>query len=167
MSDQTPYSQYPGNPYSDSGTPFNRADPQQQSQVPIQPQPGYTPQQYYPPGQQPPMYSPPVNPYAPYPYPAVGVVAPQSEPGSGLAIAGLILGIISIPSFFIFYVSIPVAIIGIVLSALGRRSVSRRKMATWGLALSIIGLFLAVAFIVLIVLLAVTHQPTTPQPTTP
>jgi hypothetical protein len=156
MSDQTPYSQYSGNPYSDSG-PRSEQIPQQQNQAPFQPLPGQEPQQYYPNAQQPPFYPPPAYGYAPYP----GVTR-QSEPGSGLAIAGLILGIISVVSFFIFYISIPVAIIGIVLSALGRRSISRRTLAIWGLVLSIIGMFLAICFILFFIGLAISQQPSTP-----
>lgn len=154
MSDQTPYSQYSGNPYSGSELRSEQI-PQQQDQPPFQPLPGQTPQQYYPSAQQPPFYPPPAYPYVPYP--GVAVVTRQSEPGSGLAIAGFILGIISVVSFFIFYISIPVAIVGIVLSALGRRSISRRTLAIWGVVLSIIGLLLAVCFILFFVVLAISH----------
>ena len=150
MSDQTPYSEYPGHFYSDSG-PHYEQKPQQQYQIPLQQQPGY-----YPSAQQPPMYPPPGYPYAPYP------VMRQSEPGSGLAIAGLILGIIGVVSFFVFYISVPVSIIGIVLSALGRRSASRHTMAIWGLVLSIIGLLLAVGFILFFVLSIALYHPSTP-----
>jgi hypothetical protein len=157
MSDQTPYSQYSGNPHSG---PYYEQIPHKQDQVPLQPLPWQTPQQYYPSAQQPPLYPPPAYPYAPYP--GYAVVTQQSEPGSGMAIAGLILGIISVVSFFIFYISIPVSIIGIVLSALGRRSISRRTMAIWGLVLSIIGLLLAIGFIVFYVVLIISVQPRTP-----
>ncbi len=157
MSEQPSYSQYSGNPYSDSGRNYEQI-PQQQNQGPFQPAPREMPQQYYPPVQQQPMYPPP--PYGYAPYPGMAVATPQSEPGSGMAIAGLILGIIGVVTFFVFYLSIPVSIIGIVLSALGRRSNSRRMLAIWGLVLSIIGLLLAVGFILFFVLLAISTSHT-------
>jgi hypothetical protein len=67
----------------------------------------------------------------------------QPDQNGGLAIAGLILGIISIPTAFILC-GIVFGIVGIVLSALGRRSVSHRTMATVGLALSIVGVAIVV-----------------------
>jgi hypothetical protein len=73
-----------------------------------------------------------------------------SERGNGLAVAGLVLGIVSLVAEVIIVlwpVGLPVAVVGVVLSALGRRSLSRRKMATWGLVLSIIALVLSVFFI--------------------
>ncbi len=76
------------------------------------------------------MYAPP----GPYGY---GVPTAPAEPGSGLAIAGLILGIISLLTPFC---GVPIAIAGIITSVMGRRSVSRRTMATVGLVLSIIAI---------------------------
>ncbi len=67
----------------------------------------------------------------------------QPDQNGGFAIAGLILGIVSIPTAF-FLCGIVFGIVGIVLSALGRRSVSRRTMATIGLALSIVGVAITV-----------------------
>lgn len=69
----------------------------------------------------------------------------QPDQGGGMAIAGLILGIISIPAALVAVCGIVFGIIGIVLSAMGRRSVSRRTMATVGLILSIIGLLAGIA----------------------
>lgn len=69
----------------------------------------------------------------------------QPDQNGGFAIAGLILGIVSIPAAFIAICGFVLGIAGIVMSALGRRSVSRRTMATVGLVLSIIAVVLAVA----------------------
>ena len=66
-----------------------------------------------------------------------GVPVAPSEPGRGLALAGLILGIISILTPFC---GVPIAFAGIITSVMGRRSVSRRTMATVGLVLSIIAI---------------------------
>jgi hypothetical protein len=85
---------------------------------------------------------------------------PQPEQGGGMAIAGLILGIISIPAAIVAICGLVFGIIGIVLSALGRRSVSRRTMATIGLVLSIIGVVLAIASGAYGVYLASHLQPT-------
>ncbi len=59
-----------------------------------------------------------------------------------MAIAGLILGIISIPAAFIAICGYIFAILGFIFSLLGRRSVKRHTLAMVGLILSIIG-FLA------------------------
>lgn len=104
----------------------------------------------------PPMYSmpasyPPANQYPTYPssnqYPAYSGMPPgamnPSEQGSGMAIAGLVLGIISMIAWLIPLFGVPISAVGIVLAALGRRSVSRRTMATVGLVLASIALVLA------------------------
>lgn len=58
--------------------------------------------------------------------------------------AGMILGIIGICLFWEPFFSLPLAIVGIVLSALGRRSVTRKGMATAGLVLSILTIVFSV-----------------------
>lgn len=119
--------------------------------------------------------SPPMSLYAqqnPYPYPAL----PVNDKGGGQAVAGLILGIISLFAWFIFfcgvlfnnasvfvstqtqnmvitltgdmlYGNILAALVGVVFSALGLRSRSRKGLATAGLILSLLGLVLAVGII--------------------
>jgi hypothetical protein len=106
---------------------------QQQAHVPNQPK-------------IPDLSSPAINTYAAHP--------PKSESGSGFAIAGLILGIISLV-FWIFYgVGGITAILGIILSAFGRRSILHRGMATAGLITSIIALVLSLGFCSLLVYFA-------------
>ncbi len=75
-------------------------------------------------------------------------MAPLQRPaGSGLDIAALVLGILSL-LFAIFNIcDLPFAIVGIVLGLVARRSPVRRNLATIGLALSVVGL--AVTLIIL------------------
>lgn len=66
----------------------------------------------------------------------------------GLAIAGLVLGIISVVFIFIFpWIGLITGIVGIILSVKGRASVNKKGMATAGLVLSIIGTSLSGIFI--------------------
>ena len=120
-------------------SPANQPPPQYQQPV-YQPAPQYQQPGYYPPPQyqQPGYYQPP-GVYAPFGMP----VAPLDRRG-GFAIAGLVLGIVGIVVALVPVCGLPVSIVGIVMSALGRQSVLRRTMAGWGLALSIIGLVLTV-----------------------
>ncbi len=68
------------------------------------------------------------------------------------AITGLVVGIASILASVTIFFGIPMGILGIVFSRLGRRSPSSRAMATWGLALSIVGLVFSLALAALGVL---------------
>lgn len=85
------------------------------------------------------MYPPP----QPYGYPAAPAVLP--EKGGGFAIAGLILGIVSIPIALFALCGYSTSILGFVFSLLGRRAPSKRTMATIGLILSIIGFIASIA----------------------
>ena len=69
---------------------------------------------------------------------------PQIEPGSGMAVAGFTLSIISLISWLLptTLLGLPIPILGIVFSALGFRSTLRRKLALVGLILSILGLLI-------------------------
>ncbi len=80
-------------------------------------------------------------PQSPYGYPQQPM--PQNDQGSGQALAGLVLSIISMIAWLFPLAGVPLAILGIIFSALGRRSFSRKTMATVGLVLSIIALVLA------------------------
>ena len=119
-------------------------DPNQQQQYnyynpqPSQPPPysQYSQPSMYPPQNQPPMY-PQQNQAQPYP-------ATAPEPGSGQALAGVILGGIGLIAWLLPLIGYPVSITGLVLSIRGRRSFSRRTMATVGMILCIIALVLTV-----------------------
>ena len=146
MSDQTPYSSYPDGPqwqnppqggYSPPSGPYT-PPPYGQPQPEVTPQAaGYPPQQAYPPAQY------PQPGYSPQP---VFVATPVSEPGAGMAVASLVLGILSLVTWWLLYVGLPIAVIGIIMGALGRRAISRRGIATAGLVCSIIGLALLIIF---------------------
>ena len=184
MSDQSPYSQYnPQNPYSgdpqwpnqqqEGYPPANEpyqssipptqyaqpssSDPYQSSIPPTQyaqPFPN-SPSPYPSQPNQPGMYGAP-NPYAPQaPYPGAGVPYTQPQRGNGQAIAGLVLGIISLFICWIPFFGLPLPIVGIILSALGRRSPTGRTIGTVGLVLSIIALAVAIIFIVIIIIAAI------------
>ena len=172
MSDQNPY--YQGNqqdPYSGEQYGGGYQPPQQPQQPqtvygsygeqPIYqqqpvPQPApYQPQvqQPYPPIQNPGYGLPQQAPYYAAPYPVA------SEPGSAMAIAGLILGIISIFTSWFPFFGLVMPIVGIVLSLLGRRAVSKRLLATIGLILSIIALVISLGVITLIFIAAAHSNP--------
>lgn len=90
----------------------------------------------------PPAYSMP-GPYAPAnQYMAYPGTTNQPRQGDGQAVAGLVLGIIGLIAWLIPFFGYPVSIVGIIMAALGRRSVSRHGMATVGLVLAIIALVL-------------------------
>lgn len=86
------------------------------------------------------------------PYPTSGDPsgAPQSK---GLAIAAMVLGIVSIPTFCYPYVSIPCAIIAIVLGFVARSKANRGEAGGAGFAVA--GLLCGFVSIGLLVLLAV------------
>ena len=148
VSTQYPNDNYPQNP----GLPNN------QGQNPQYP-PGYG--QPYPPTQyeQPGSYPPPPQ-YQQPGYSAYTVPATSPDKGMGFAIAGLVLGIIAIISSWYPVCGLPIPIVGIVMSALGRRSVSYRTMATVGLVLSIIAIAISIlttAFVIIALIVSSTH----------
>ncbi len=167
MGSQNPYDNYPPNPdwqNNQQQQPSYRQDgyfqppTQYEQSTYTQPDPYAQPGAYVPPQPSPYASS---NPY--------GAMAQQYAPASdgrvGFAIAGLVLGILSILSSWIPFCGLPLPIIGIVMSALGRRSFSYRTMATVGLILSIIAIVIGVALTTLS-LIAASHNstPTTPTP---
>ena len=87
-------------------------------------------QSYPPPGGQPPPYHQP-----PYGGP------PQPQPGKGMAVASLVLGILSIldPTIIL---GIFLGVIGVVLAVMAKKRGFLGGMATAGLVLSIIGIAL-------------------------
>ena len=76
---------------------------------------------------------------------------PVKDPGHGLAIASLVLGIISLLSCCCVYLAVPVGIVGIVLAIISKsksNSGTMETMAKIGLALSIVGVVIAVGYII-------------------
>jgi len=92
-------------------------------------------------------------PQAPAPAPAPGGPAPN--PGKGLSIAGMVLGIIAIVLMCWFYIAIPCAIVGLILSIMGKKKSAQAGapagMAKAGLILCIIALAVDLIIGVLIV----------------
>lgn len=83
-----------------------------------------------------------------------GYRAPQGTSPGGKAVASLVLGIVScVVGIWMWYISIPCAIIGIVLGALARKE-NQTGVATAGFVISIIGLALAIVMFVCVVCLA-------------
>ena len=166
MSTQYPDDNYP----QDSGLPNNQGQNPPYPPGYAQPypptqyeQPGSSyplPPQYQQPGSYPPppqyqqagMYPPPAG------YSAYVVPAMPPDKGMGFAITGLVLGIIAIVSSWYPFLGLPIPIVGIVMSALGRRSVSYRTMATAGLVLSIIAIVIGVLTTALVIIAVATHS---------
>ena len=69
----------------------------------------------------------------------------------GMAVASLVLGILSVELFCLWYLSLPCAVVGLILGILSLKS-SGRGMAIAGLVLSIIALAIAVVTIILFAL---------------
>ncbi len=67
----------------------------------------------------------------------------------GLAIASLVLGILSLCSFFFWFCSGPLGVVGIILGFLAVRSPSR-PMAMAGIILSIVGLILTIVITIVL-----------------
>lgn len=68
---------------------------------------------------------------------------------NNFAIAGLILGIVSVVFAFIYvWIGLIAGIVGIILSVNGRKSAEKRGLATAGLVLSIVGTSLSGIFVV-------------------
>lgn len=76
---------------------------------------------------------------------------PVDDPGSGQALAGMILGIAGL--LFSFFGLVP--LLGLIFSIIGMRSVTRKGMAIAGLVTSIIGLVLAICATVFLISLFV------------
>ena len=115
-----------------------RVSPEQLSSIattPIAPEPVYAP------GQTIPVYAP---------------VQPVKD-RKGFAIAGLVLGIVSVVFCCLSWVDAIVSIIAIVFSVLGLKS-SKNKMAIAGVILGAVGLLLAIVF--LFVALDILNDPT-------
>lgn len=126
---------YPGQAPSYPGQPPS-------SYPPGQPPPGY--------GQQPvPGYPPSYPPAFASPYPG-----PQTA-GNGKAVAGLVLGILSLGLFFLTALDVPLIVLGIVFSVLGlraaKRGEGRRTMALAGLICSLVAVVVVIVSLTYVV----------------
>lgn len=126
----------------------NQNPQQPEQEIPSVPQPNpipATPQAPTDPqiNVQPPVYNvqPPVNPQINQP-------GPHSS-SNGLAIAGLVCGILSLAFCWVWYLGIPLAICGIVFGVLGMKKAepNKRGMAIAGLVCGIVGLALCIVII--------------------
>ena len=86
-------------------------------------------------------------------YPMNGQVG--GDGGKGMAIASMILGIVSIVLCCIWYISVTSAIVGIVLGILHNKKNGRCGMSTAGIVCSIIGIVITVALIIFVTVLGV------------
>lgn len=91
-----------------------------------------------------------VDPNYPSPTPP-GAFSLEQRPGNGIAIAALVLGIVSLALFCIWYVALPCAILAIVFGNIGRKRARAGapggNMATGGLICGVIALGIAVLMI--------------------
>lgn len=119
--------------------------PQQSTVVP----PQATPTQPYPPNQ------------AQVPVPPSAMHLNPSYTGGGLAIASLILGVVSLPASILNILSLPIPIVGIVLGAIGLKH--KKSLAVAGIILSGVGIILSI--VVLIVGTHIQHNKKASQST--
>lgn len=71
----------------------------------------------------------------------------EEKTKKGKSVAAMILGIVSLVSSCIWWVSIPCGIIGLILGIIGKKSESAKKMAVTGIVLSAISIGLALLLI--------------------
>jgi hypothetical protein len=72
----------------------------------------------------------------------------SSAPASGLAVASLVLGIISLALFCLVPISLPCGIIGLILGLSAKKGPSKQPLATAGIVTSIIGSLITVLLVV-------------------
>lgn len=95
------------------------------------------------------------NEYPPRQYPQGMYASPNvplgyaqpPEQGKGMAITGLVIGIVSLVIAFVPLFGIIPPVLGIIFSAVGMRSVSHRGQALAGLICSLIAVFLSLLMI--------------------
>ncbi|HEU5355636.1 MAG TPA: DUF4190 domain-containing protein [Actinocrinis sp.] len=122
-----------------------------------------------------PGYPPPNTGFAPYGYPYPYPMMPMAELPKGLAITGMVLGIVGLCTS-IFYIGGVIGIVGLVFSIIAIRKAKRglgggKGMAIAGLVTSILAIILNALEIILIVWFVssashCTHQDSTPDPIT-
>lgn len=92
-----------------------------------------------------------VNPPYPPPPPPYGASSLEQRPGNGLAVAALVLGIVSLVLFCVWYVSLPCSILAIIFGKIGRgrarEGASGGGMATAGMVCGVIALCIAILII--------------------
>lgn len=114
--------------------------PQDQQQVPPYAQQGYQPQQQDPYAQ--PAYYQQPDQSAYYPQPEV-------KGKSGMSIASMVLGIVSIVFFCAWYLSGPMAIVSIILGAISlKKKKAGKGMSIAGIICASVGLILAIAMMI-------------------
>jgi hypothetical protein len=91
-----------------------------------------------------------------YPPPPPGAQPVYGPPTNGLAVAGMVLGIISIPLFFLNWIDMIIAIVGLVLSLVGLGKSNQlggagRGMAVAGIITSAVGIVAALVFLIAVV----------------
>ena len=87
--------------------------------------------------------------------PPMGYQTPAPQQSQGLAIGSLVCGIVSIVLFCVWFVSIPVGIVAIILGVIAKGKIARGEAGGQGLAktgtiLGIVGTLLAILWIVLL-----------------
>jgi hypothetical protein len=88
-------------------------------------------------------------------------VAPSQPPqGNGVAVAGMVLGIVTLVLSWLWFISIPAGIVGLILSIIGKAKAKKvgkgNGMALTGLILSTIGIIIAV-IVVIVGIIAIGH----------
>ena len=126
--------------YQNAPQPAAPPPPPASPQQPYYVQPPVPPQQSYPPYQQPVYVTPPVYSQTP------------SKPGSGLAAASLVLGILSIAVCCACCISMVMAIVGLILGIVAKRK-GNGGMSTAGIILNIFGLLLAIVMMCFAIML--------------
>lgn len=80
------------------------------------------------------------------------VAQPQAQGGNGMGVASMVLGIIALLSVWLWFVSIPLAVIALVLGIIARKNKAGRGMAIAGIITSAIAI--VVSAIIVIIFLA-------------
>ena len=69
----------------------------------------------------------------------------------GMAIASMVLGIVGLVFFWFIYISVPVAIVGVILGAIGKKKLAEAGapsgMATAGIVMSVIVIAVSIIFL--------------------
>jgi len=141
-----------------------RVDAGEPAVIPLAPEPRYAaqsqgpafyPQQPYGYGTQPPGYAPGFA-GAPGPLLAYGGYTPPASQSSGMAIASMILGILSLPLIPAYCAGLPCAIVAVVLGHVARGKVRRNEAGGGGMALAgVICGYVSIALVLALVILFV------------